>query len=126
MPPARRAPSRELSLNSPSAFRTRSNRPFRLPQRLVSDSCPRELEILALRHQISVLQRSVKRPKLTAADRFFWAWISSAWNGWESRVSIIKAATASASSVRAFVCSGAGGFAAASPAVRQCRKRFVS
>ena len=47
-----------------------------------------QLEILALRHQIGVLQRSVKRPKLTAADRFFWAWISSAWNGWESRVSI--------------------------------------
>ena len=51
-----------------------------------------QLEILALRHQIGVLQRSVKRPK-TAADRFFWAWISSVWNGWESRVSIIKAAT---------------------------------
>jgi hypothetical protein len=33
------------------------------------------LEILALRHQIGVLQRSVKRPKLTAADRFFWAWM---------------------------------------------------
>jgi hypothetical protein len=29
------------------------------------------LEILALRHQLDVLQRSVKRPKLTAADRFF-------------------------------------------------------
>ncbi len=52
-----------------------------------------QLEILALRHQIGVLQRSVKRPKLTAADRFLWAWLSSVWNGWESRVSIIKAAT---------------------------------
>ena len=29
-----------------------------------------QLEILALRHQLGVLQRSVKRPKLTAADRF--------------------------------------------------------
>jgi hypothetical protein len=46
-----------------------------------------------LRHQIGVLQRSVKRPKLTAADRCFWAWLSSVWNGWESRVSIVKAAT---------------------------------
>jgi putative transposase len=52
-----------------------------------------QLEILALRHQIGVLQRSVKRPKLTAADRFLWAWLSSVWNGWESRVSIVKAAT---------------------------------
>jgi hypothetical protein len=32
-------------------------------------NCP-QLEILALRHQLGVLQRSVKRPKLTAADRF--------------------------------------------------------
>jgi len=27
-----------------------------------------QFEILALRHQLGVLQRSVKRPKLTAAD----------------------------------------------------------
>ena len=52
-----------------------------------------QLEILALRHQVGVLQRSVKRLKLTAADRCFWAWLSSVWNGWESRVSIVKAAT---------------------------------
>jgi hypothetical protein len=52
-----------------------------------------QLEILALRHQIGVLQRSVKRPKLSAADRFLWAWLSSLWNGWESRVSIFKPAT---------------------------------
>jgi len=52
-----------------------------------------QLEMLALRHQIGVLQRSVKRPKLTAADRFLWAWLSSVWTGWESRVSIIRVAT---------------------------------
>jgi hypothetical protein len=51
------------------------------------------LEILALRHQIGVLQRSVKRPKLTAADRCLWTWLSSVWNGWESGVSIVKPAT---------------------------------
>src|SRR5947209_19608169 len=32
-----------------------------------------QLEILALRHQVGVLQRSVKRPQLTPADRFLWA-----------------------------------------------------
>jgi len=36
-----------------------------------------QLEILALRHQLGVLQRSVKRPKLTAADRFLWAWLAA-------------------------------------------------
>jgi putative transposase len=38
-----------------------------------------QLEVLALRHQIGVLQRSVKRPKLTTADRLLWAWL---WHGW--------------------------------------------
>jgi len=52
-----------------------------------------QLEILALRHQIGVLQRSVKRPKLNPADRFLWAWLSLIWNGWEARVSIIRPAT---------------------------------
>jgi hypothetical protein len=52
-----------------------------------------QLEILALRHQLGVLQRSVKRPKLSPADRFLWARLSSVWNGWESRVSIVKTAT---------------------------------
>ena len=52
-----------------------------------------QLEILALRHQLGVLQRSVKRPKLSPADRLLWAWFSSVWNGWESRVFIVKAAT---------------------------------
>src|SRR5258706_12766419 len=33
------------------------------------------LENLALRHQLGVLRRSVKRPKLTSADRLLWAWL---------------------------------------------------
>ena len=35
-----------------------------------------QIEILALRHQLSVLQRSVKRPRLNATDRWLWAWLS--------------------------------------------------
>jgi len=52
-----------------------------------------QLEILALRHQLCVLQRSVKRPKLTAADRLLWAWLCSVWKGWEAGLSIVKVAT---------------------------------
>jgi putative transposase len=52
-----------------------------------------QLEILALRHQVSVLQRSVKRPKLTPADRLLWAWLCAVWNDWQSSVFIVKAAT---------------------------------
>src|SRR5712691_10983369 len=38
-----------------------------------------QLEVVALRHQLGVLQRSVKRPTLTSSDRLFWAWLCSVW-----------------------------------------------
>jgi hypothetical protein len=52
-----------------------------------------ELETLALRHQLAVLQRLVKRPKLTAADRFLWARLSQFWTGWQCALVIVKPAT---------------------------------
>ena len=52
-----------------------------------------QLEILALRHQIGVLQRSVKRPKLRPADRFLWAWLCTVWQDWKSGVFIMQAST---------------------------------
>jgi putative transposase len=52
-----------------------------------------QLEILALRHQIGILQRSVKRPKLTTVDRLLWVWLCSFWQDWQSGVFIMKAST---------------------------------
>jgi putative transposase len=53
-----------------------------------------QVEILALRHQIGVLQRSArKRQKLSAADRLFWAWLSSVWREWRSALVIVKPET---------------------------------
>jgi hypothetical protein len=52
-----------------------------------------QLEILALRHQLGVLQRSVKRPKLTAADRVLWAWLCAVWNNWRSPLFFVQPAT---------------------------------
>ena len=51
------------------------------------------LENLALRHQLGVLRRSVKRPKLTSADRFLWAWLCEAWSDWRSALVIVKPET---------------------------------
>jgi hypothetical protein len=49
---------------------------------------------LALRDQIGVLQRSArKRPKLSAADRFLWAWLSGVWSDWRSVLVILKPET---------------------------------
>jgi len=53
-----------------------------------------QLENLALRHQIGVLQRSVKkRPKLTAANRILWAWLCGIWSDWRSALVIVKPET---------------------------------
>ena len=49
-----------------------------------------QLENLALRHQIGVLQRSVKRPKLAPVDRLLWAWLCAVWGGWRSALVIVK------------------------------------
>jgi putative transposase len=53
-----------------------------------------ELENLALRHQIGVLQRSArKRPKLTAGDRLLWIGLSRIWRDWRSALAIVKPET---------------------------------
>ena len=51
------------------------------------------LENLALRHQLGVLRRSVKRPKLTSADRLLWAWLCEVWIDWRSSLVIVKPET---------------------------------
>ena len=39
------------------------------------------------------MQRSVKRPKLTATDRFFWAWLAHVWRDWRSALVMVKPET---------------------------------
>ena len=52
------------------------------------------LEILALRHQLAVVNRSRRRPlRLTAADRMLWARLSQAWSGWRPALVLVKPAT---------------------------------
>jgi transposase InsO family protein len=47
-------------------------------------------ENLALRHQLSILQRSAKRPQLHPLDRLFWVWLSRLWPNWRSALSIFQ------------------------------------
>ena len=53
-----------------------------------------ELENLALRYQIGVLQRSTtKRPKLTAGDRMLWVFLSRVWRDWRSALAMVQPET---------------------------------
>jgi putative transposase len=53
-----------------------------------------QIEIVALRHQINVLRRSVpNRPRLRPSDRLFWTWLSRVWPDWRSALVLVKPET---------------------------------
>ncbi len=60
-----------------------------------------QIEILALRHQLAVINRS-RRPhlRLTAADRMLWAGLLRAWRNWRSALIIVKPETVRLASTR--------------------------
>ena len=47
------------------------------------------LENLALRQQLAILRRQVKRPVLTLADRLFWVGLMRAWVGWKESLVVV-------------------------------------
>jgi transposase InsO family protein len=52
------------------------------------------LEVLALRHQLQVLERSrPRRLRLAKADRYLWAWLSPTWSGWRTTLVMVKPET---------------------------------
>jgi hypothetical protein len=53
-----------------------------------------EAEILALRHQLAVLQQAApRRLRLRRADRLLWVLLSRVWRGWRGAVQIVPPAT---------------------------------
>src|SRR5437773_5729408 len=52
-----------------------------------------QLENLALRHQLGVLHRAVKKPKVTPLDRLLWAWLSGVWADWRCALIVVKPET---------------------------------
>jgi putative transposase len=58
------------------------------------DRSAMQLEILALRHQLHVINRSrPQRLRLTRADRMLWVWLSKCWNGWRAALAIVRPET---------------------------------
>ena len=54
-----------------------------------------QAEIIALRHQLTVLQRTryPKQALLNRTDRCFWVWLSGLWSGWRSALLIVRPET---------------------------------
>src|SRR5260221_6525976 len=54
-----------------------------------------QLEVLALRHQLQVLNRSrSRRLRLVTADRWLWAWLSRSWTALRTALVIVTPETA--------------------------------
>jgi len=52
-----------------------------------------QLEIIALRHQLTVYQRTTQRPRINPGDRIFWSWLSRHWSGWRNALVIVQTRT---------------------------------
>lgn len=53
-----------------------------------------QLEVLALRHQLKVLQRTrPRRVRLTKTDRWLWVVLARLWTGWRTALVIVKPET---------------------------------
>jgi putative transposase len=50
-------------------------------------------ENIALRHQLAVYQRTVKRPIIRAEDRILWSWLSRCWARWRDVLVFVQPAT---------------------------------
>jgi hypothetical protein len=48
------------------------------------------LENAALRHQLGVLMRTQRRPRVTAADRWFWVVLRRLWRRWTDVLVFVK------------------------------------
>jgi transposase InsO family protein len=60
---------------------------------LVSKKADLVAENLALRHQLIVLGRKTKRPRLLQRDRVFWLWLARSWSRWRDSLIIVKPET---------------------------------
>jgi putative transposase len=52
-----------------------------------------QIENLALRHQLNVLRRGRRRPRIRSSDRLFWSWLSRMWSGWRDALVIVQPET---------------------------------
>ena len=48
------------------------------------------LENVALRQQLSIFRRTVRRPHLRTSDRVFWVLLAKAWQDWRTALIVVQ------------------------------------
>src|SRR5437867_8264848 len=51
------------------------------------------VENVALRHQLAIYQRTVKRPSIRPEDRILWSWLSRRWASWRDVLVFVQPET---------------------------------
>ena len=49
-----------------------------------------QFEIVALRHQLTVYQRTAQRPRINPGDRVLWSWVARHWSGWRDALVFVQ------------------------------------
>ncbi len=52
-----------------------------------------QLEMVALRQQLTVYRRSIRRPRVRPGDRIFWAWLARHWGWWREVLVVVQPRT---------------------------------
>jgi putative transposase len=60
---------------------------------LVRSRLSLQVEIVALRHQLAVYKRSIRRPPIRPPDRILWAWLARYWTRWRDVLVFVQPAT---------------------------------
>ena len=84
------------------------------------------LENLALRQQLAVLQRSVKRPRLSNLDRGLWVLLRRFWTDWAKVLVIVKPDTVVRWHRAGFRATGRGGVGDCGRVAHALPRRFAS
>ena len=66
---------------------------FRVTLMVLAGSEQIALENLALRQQMAIFQRTVRRPKIRSMDRLFWICLRKMWKDWKSALVIVQPET---------------------------------
>jgi putative transposase len=69
---------------------------------LVRSRVSLQMEIVILRHQLAIYQRSLRRPRVRPTDRILWAWLARKWTRWQEFPFFVQPATVLAWQQRRF------------------------